>query len=178
MKINTLSKCLCAAILICIAGCSSSAEKAAQDFLELNKTNVAKVRTCFILYAYRNQMEAPKNQEELLEFLESGKVDRNLKRAGINPEAIDQIFVSERDGQPLKIRWGSKLSQSGDSPIAFETTGVGGVRLVAADKIIEAATDEQYDRLWSGKYSSMPNAREIDKLEEEMAGDEEAAIAK
>jgi len=37
-------------------------------------------------------------------------------------------------------------------PIAFESVGVDGVRLVAADVVLEVRNDDEYEDLWNGIY--------------------------
>jgi len=124
----------------------------AAEFREKNKTHVAKVSTCFKIYGSRNGNQGPENQEELVEFLKGERVAKNLERLGVNPEEIDAIFVSERDGKPLKIKWGVKMNPEDPKPIAFETVGVDGIRLVGADVVLEVEDEDEYEDLWNGVY--------------------------
>jgi hypothetical protein len=53
--------------------------------------------------------------------------------ANIDPKAIDDVFVSERDKQPFVIVYGTSISRlSGDSKevLAYEKTGVNGKHLL------------------------------------------------
>lgn len=123
-------------------------------FKEKNSTNVAKIATTFQIFASRNGQKAPASEEELKTFLKSGAVDKNLERAGIPVADIDSIFISERDGKPLKVRYDIKMDPDRPTPIAFETVGVDGVRLVAADVVIEVEDDARYNELMEGTYES------------------------
>jgi hypothetical protein len=53
-------------------------------------------------------------------------------------------------------------------PIAFETVGVDGIRLVGADVIVEVDNDEEYEKMWNGDYVSLS-----DQLREKFADDEQ-----
>lgn len=147
---------VCGALLTCVAviasvGCDNNPSLA--KLKEINKTNVAKVKTCFVIFDSRKG-KSPESKEELLEFLRGGSVDRNLERIDITQENLEEIFVSERDGKPLKIRWGLKMNPERLMPIAFEEEGIDGVRLVAADVVVEVDNDEEYEKMWNGEYVS------------------------
>lgn len=141
---------LIAVFAIPMVGCGGDA--GLSEFKERNKTNVAKVATSFKIFASRNQQKAPKDQAELVAFLAEDRVKKNIERLGIDPDEIEAIFVSDRDGQPLKIKWGIEMDPENTLPIAFETVGVDGVRLVAADVVLEVSDDKEYEDLWNGIY--------------------------
>lgn len=132
-----------------LSGCFS--RSGLSEFKERNKTNVAKVSTCFKIYASRNG-KSPESQEQLVAFLSEERVAKNLERLGVDPNDLESIFVSDRDGEPLKIRWGVKWDPDMPIPVAFETVGVDGVRLVGADTVVEVSDDSEYEELWQGNY--------------------------
>lgn len=137
-----------------LLGCGSEEARLLKEVKDLNETSVMKMRACFEMYASRNGRKYPESREELVAFLTSGQVDANLERIGVDPAAIDDIFTSQRDGQPLKVRYGIQYNPNKPQPIAFETTGVEGVRLVSADVLIEVDNDQDYEKLWEGEYVS------------------------
>ena len=137
-------------LLFVLVGCGDDRSRGMASLKNLNKTNVMKVRTCFLIYHSRF-FTTPKNKEELLELLQSGSVDKNLQRIGIDPENIEEIFTSERDGEPIKIQWNVKMVKDVLGPVAFESVGVDGVRLVAAGSLLEVDNDQEYEQLWSGE---------------------------
>jgi hypothetical protein len=55
--------------------------------------------------------------------------------AEANVTNVDDLFVSERDGQPLLVKYADKSAPAkpldADTVIAYEQTGIGGSRLVA-----------------------------------------------
>jgi len=143
-------------LVVFTIGCGDPKGALMAELKELNKYNVAKARACVVLYASRHDEKGPKNKEELMAFLNEGSVDRNLEYIGIDKNDIESIFTSERDGQPLKIKWGGRHDPDKPKPLAFEVEGVEGVRLVAAEVVKEVDSDEEYDKLWAGKYSFGP----------------------
>ena len=64
---------------------------------------------------------------------------------------IDELFVSERDGQPFKIRWGMVSRVRGPSqPVIFEAEGVEGKRQVGfTSSKMQEVDSAEYDRLWT-----------------------------
>jgi hypothetical protein len=77
---------------------------------------------------------------------------KKLARIGVDPQAFDALFVSDRDGQPFKIRYGVPGSARGSrEPVIFESQGVDGKWQVGfLDMDVREADDEEYERLWSG----------------------------
>jgi len=146
---STLNVMLVAVLIVPMLGCG---EDILSEFKEKNKTHVAKVATSFKVFASRNGQKSPESQAELVAFLKEPRVAKNIERMGIDPNAIEKIFVSDRDGEPLKIKWGITMDPEGTPPIAFETVGVDGVRLVAADVVLEVSDDDEYEDLWNGIY--------------------------
>ena len=169
MNLNQSFQAACMLLLSCflVTGCGDAQSAALQTVKEINKTNVGKVRTCFVIFNSRNG-RAPNDQEELVAFLKGGTVDKNLERIEITSDTVDKIFTSERDGEPLKIKWGVKMGDEATVPIAFETVGVDGIRLVGADVIVEVDNDEEYEKMWNGDYVSLS-----DQLREKFADDEQ-----
>ncbi|MBA3484608.1 MAG: hypothetical protein H0T51_22620 [Pirellulales bacterium] len=66
----------------------------------------------------------PKDEGEFKEAI--GKSDVDLK--ALKVESLDELFVSERDGQPMVVAYGP--SPFGVDVVAYEQTGVNGMRQV------------------------------------------------
>lgn len=96
-----------ALLTVSVIGCGRSDGLSA--FKEKNKTNVAKVSTCFKIYGSRNGPQAPQDKDELVAFLKTPRVAKNLERLEIDAENLESIFISQRDGQPLKTKWGGNI---------------------------------------------------------------------
>ncbi len=117
--------------------------------VEYNSTNVRRLRTAYNIYARLNGIKGPASEEEFKEFMKSDLTAKiRLERIGVQVEDFDEIFVSERDGKPFKVRYGLKGSQ--DHAVVFEEEGIDGRRFIAFWDPVEVDGDE-YDRYWAGK---------------------------
>ena len=76
----------------------------------------------------------------------------------VDPNALDKLFISERDGQPFKIRYGVLGSAMGSSaPVIFESAGDSKGRLVGFLDMQQREVDEsEYKSLWSATASQAP----------------------
>ncbi len=128
-----------------MVGCGSGVKTVA----DLNNTNIMRLHSAYKIYMNSNSMRGPKSEEELKEFLTSNNTAKALlKRMNITPEDVPGFFVSERDNQPFKVRWG--LNGVADHAIVFEDTGIDGMRMVALSKPREL-DDSEYEGYWSGE---------------------------
>jgi len=135
-------------------GCGKG-DQIADDVAKANKNNVSKVASCYALFLMRNNFKGPKNKEELVKMIQDPAVAGNMEMIGVDTSNVDEIFISERDNEEIKVRWGVKGSSLGtNEPISFESTGVGGVRLVCfATGVLEEVEDDQtYNDMFAGKY--------------------------
>lgn len=162
MTIHLLAKSACPSLLACafiacIVGCGSSNN--ADDMLaDMNDSNIKRVANAYSMFQFRNEMKGPKDEAALLSYLQ-GQDDGRLKRVGIDKSKLDELFLSERDKQKFKIRWGVNTQvHAPPDPVVFETEGVDGVRLIAfAGGDVMEADAEQYEKLWKGeKVSDLP----------------------
>lgn len=114
-----------------------------------NSNNIRRLRNCYSMFTELNRYKGPKDKEELLEFLTTDQTAMaRLDRMGITQEDLDGMFVSERDNEPFKVRWG--LNGLDDHACVFEAVGVEGKYMVAFATPRELEKDE-YDDYYSGK---------------------------
>lgn len=142
---------LCMSLLI---GCSSG-DPTKDLVAEMNKTNVQKVAGCYSYFQMQNRFAGPEDKGDLLDIIRDAASAATMEMMGIDPSDAEAIFVSENDGQEIKIRWGVRGSSQGCyEPVAFEATGVDGMRLVAypTGKVEEVTDDQTYNDLFEGKY--------------------------
>ncbi len=133
-------------VLISVSGCSESTPSL--SVADYNKTNIQRLRNAYGLYQ-TSKGRGPKDEEAFKEFLKTDKATAiRLGRMGVTQDMIDGIFISERDGQPFKIRWG--LGSSADHAVVFEAEGVDGKRMVAFYTPRELDKAE-YEAYWTGK---------------------------
>lgn len=118
----------------------------------LNDSNIKRLANLYGVYQFQNDYKGPKDEAAFREFI-SAKNPEHLKRMGVDPSKLDDLFKSERDKQSFKIRWKVNTQARGSSdPVVFEAEGVEGVRLVAftGGELVEADSS-QFDRLWKGE---------------------------
>ncbi len=135
---------------VLLAGCGGA--DANSMIADANDTNVKRLATLYSFFHIRNKYKGPKNEGQLREFIESQDADR-LKRGGIDASKLDELFVSERDGEPFVIRYGVNTVIRGPAlPVVFETTGVDGMRQVGfTNGPMKEVDNDEYDRLMAGK---------------------------
>ena len=116
-----------------------------------NKENIQRLANLYGGYQSRNGWVGPKDKETFLEFIRSIN-PKKLERMGIAASEIDGLFISPRDNEEFKIRYGVKGGMGASAPVVFEVTGLDGKRKVAFTAMRKEEVDaERYDLLWSGK---------------------------
>jgi hypothetical protein len=149
-----LCVCLLAGVLI---GCSSGTDPGSA-IARVNATNIQRLANLYFTFQSQHEWRGPVNEAEFKSYLR--KYDpHKLSRIGVDPNALDKLFISEGDGQPFKIRYGVLGSAMGSSaPVIFESTGDGKRRLVGFLDMQQREVDEsEYDALWSAKPSNAPH---------------------
>jgi hypothetical protein len=143
--------------VLLVNGCGSG-QPTLQD---LNDNNIRRLHSTYKMFMNRHELKGPESEEELKDFLTNNNTAKALlKRMGIESDSIDEIFVSERDGQPFKVRWGVKGIE--DHAIIFEAEGIGGKRMVAFTRTRELDADE-YEGYWSGELKGQKPGQQIDR---------------
>lgn len=114
---------------------------------DVNDTNIKKLRGAYGLFLFQHDLQAPESEEELKAYLRTDAGAKvKLERMGMTLDDIDSIFISERDGQPFKVRYG--LNGLGDHAAVFEAVGIDGKRQVAL-AIPREFDDAEYEQLWN-----------------------------
>lgn len=136
------------ALSIFFAGCGPGNDISSK-MKDGNKENIRRVRNCYSMYLGMHGYKGPKDKEELMNFLKSNeRAAVNLERIGITQEQLDTMWVSERDGEEFKVRWG--LNGMDDHAVVFEAKGVDGKRLVCFAQPQELG-DDDYNGYWTGE---------------------------
>ena len=136
--------------LVAITGCKGA--DAESMIATSNNSNVKRLATLYSYFHIQNRNKGPKNEEQLRAFIEAQDANR-LKRGGIDATKLDELFVSERDGEPFVVRYGVNTVIRGPSlPVVFESTGVDGMRQVGfCNGSMKEVDEDEYDRLMAGK---------------------------
>ncbi len=148
----TLLKTALAALMTCaMVGCGSG-DMVGDAVNNANKTNIARIANVYGMFQMKTPGNpGPKDEAELKKFMQDNQEVVNAM--GI--EDFDAVFTSERDNAPIKVRWGVQGSSRGCyEPVAFETTGVDGVRMVGFCNGTqeEVEDDTTYENMFAGKY--------------------------
>ena len=111
-----------AVLSIVAVGCSASSDSAAM-------TETANLRSIVSLYNYATTKfgRPPANEQEFKQFIAT---EGTTIMERLNVTGPDELFVSERDGQPLVVVYGQRPQGMSRDVIAYEQTGVDGMRQV------------------------------------------------
>lgn len=141
---------LCA-LLVVVAGCGGSDDGTAM-LAQFNSNSMQRLANLYFTFQLDNGLRGPKDEAELRKFI-AGIPAEKLARVGVDPNALDVLFVSPRDEQPYTVRYGVTGSAMGSSePVIFEATGVDGKREVGFLNMTQREVDAaEYETLWSGK---------------------------
>lgn len=139
------------AVLGVLIGCGGEVDPDAA-IAKVNETNIQRLSNLYFAYQMKHDWRGPNEEAAFKDFIRH-YAPRKLERIGIDPDAIDAIFVSERDGQPFQIRYSVVGSPMGSSePVVFEKAGVGGKRMVGFLNMEQREVDgREYNDLWEGK---------------------------
>ncbi len=142
-------------------GCSSRNDRDAA-IARVNDTNIQRLANLYFTYQMKNGWQGPKDEADFREFIGNCN-PRKLTRIGIDPDAIEELFINERDGQPFAIRYSVAGSAMGSSePVIFESVGKKGKRIVGFLNMEQREVDEaEYDNLWAGKLPPAQPARNM-----------------
>lgn len=143
---------LAALLLMAIPSCGSDA---------LTSPTAVKLRALgnfYVDYAInkgnKGDYRGPANEQAFKKHLRDTP-DFNLKHYGLDPNAIDSAFVSERDGESFVILYGITITEiSGTSAplVAHEKTGQNGKRLVVfANAKVEEVDEARLEALMAPK---------------------------
>ena len=141
---------VCFLIAGVFAGCGGGTDPD-KAIARVNETNIQRLANLYFTYQMKNAWQGPADEAEFKKFISSYD-PKKLTRIGIDPSAIDELFVNERDGQPFKIRYSVAGSAMGSSePVIFESVGVDGKRVVGFLNMEQREVDEaEYNDLWAG----------------------------
>lgn len=167
-------------VWLMLAGCIGCSSSSDSEFVKSsNDSNIKKITSAYQLYASRFRYIGPKSKDELINFLKSdSSISKNLEMMEIDPNKVEEYFISDNDGKEFAIRWGVFINPDQDrskEPLVFETEGLNGVRLVMLSnrKILEVKDSEKYNSLLRGKVDSEDGLSDLER-EEDAEGDPNA----
>ena len=123
----------CVVVLVAMAGCGGQSAESVEKRGESSE-NFRVIETAYRA-ALAKTNRAPKNREELTEYLPTGT-------------DAEQLFVSPRDDQPFVIIWGTDLTALMTNPrpvvYGYEADGADGNRFVLTSMGVMELTDEDF----------------------------------
>ena len=149
MRNRTVWRSLAACLLMAVAPAAGCRDPVAQQVAAMNDTNLKKVSSLYRFYQYRNGWQGPKDAAALRAFVERAP-PKKLEMMQVDPAQFDSFLISERDGQPAKVRCGVAIWPTDVQPLVFEATGVNGRRIVVfSNAQTEEVDAARYDTLWA-----------------------------
>jgi hypothetical protein len=135
-------------LLATLSGCkdSVSSEVAAK-----NDSNIKRVANLYGGFQSMHGWRGPGDEKSLKQFAK-GLPDKSLAMMKIDREKLDEVFASERDGKPFKIRFAVQGGPGAVEALVFEQVGVNGKKLVAFNGGYVEDTDEgRFKELQEGR---------------------------
>jgi hypothetical protein len=151
MTKNTVA-CIAAGLLVAASGCS----REAGQIHALNSSNAQRLGNFYAAFQTSHGWQGPKDEAELKTYILAQPADV-LKNMGIDPDKRDEIWTSDRDHKPLKVRWGVQSTFGSLAAVVFEQEGAGGKRQVAFNNTkVEDVDEARYKELWEGRGVAKP----------------------
>ena len=156
MRKTLLRTAAAAALVALLGGCSG---KTAKEVGAMNTSNIQRVANIYSAFQNYKGGRGPKDEAEFKAFIKDFDPEK-LKMMGIDPGNVDGLFVSERDGQPFKVRYKVGGGRGAVAPVVFEQAGAEGKKQVAftGNSKVEDADDATYQKLLAGKAGTEPPA--------------------
>lgn len=149
-----------------ISGCSSEGPDTGQ-IAAVNNSNIQKLTNLYSAFQISRYGPGPKDETEFKHFIKNEMGSYHLGLMQIDANNIDDIFISERDHKPLKVRYGVNGGPGVVNVLVFEEEGLNGKKQVGLNGgTVMEVDDTQYNEMWSGKWhpaktadvNSLPNA--------------------
>jgi hypothetical protein len=152
-RIQLAAAVVAATLLAALSGCTNHV---ASDVAAMNSSNIQRVGNLYAAFQNYHEGRGPKDEAEFKGFVKSFD-SRKLAMMGVDPNNVDSLFTSERDGQPFKLRYKVNGGRGSVDAVVFEQTGEAGKRQVAfTGGTVEDEDNAAYQQLLAGKGPSQP----------------------
>jgi hypothetical protein len=137
-----------------MAGCSRN--KVAEQVAAMNTSNIMRLANIYSAFQNYKAGKGPKDEAEFKTFIKDFDAEK-LRMMGIDPNNLDAVFTSERDGKPFKVRYKVGGGRGSVDAVVFEQQGVEGKKQVGFTGLkVEEVDDATYQKLWGGKGDAGP----------------------
>ncbi len=139
-------------VLVGAVGCSSSSSSDAA-IRSVNNTNLQRLANLYSMHQFKNQFKGPADEAMFREYLAGPDPTKVLESMGVAAGGLDKLFISERDGEPFKIRYGVISGPRGSTEaVIFESKGKLGKRMVGFLNMVQREVeDQEYESLLNPK---------------------------
>jgi hypothetical protein len=142
---------------VLIMGCSS--HDPASRIGEMNDMRIKQLANLYMAHQTRNGSNGPKDEAAFREFIQKKMPAHRLEMMRVDPAKIDELFVSDRDGQPFVIRYGQSGGVMSKTPVVFEKEGKDGTLQVAfTNGQVEEVDSTRYQELLQGGKQAVAGA--------------------
>jgi len=139
------------AILLLLVGCTSS-DEIARTVQAKNDSHIKQSANLYYGYQRTHGWRGPSDESTLKQFTQTALDPKKLVNMTITCDNLDDIFVSERDHEPFRVKYSLEGNPSVASAVVFEDKGIGGQRQVAfSSGTVQVVTDDEYQKLWDEK---------------------------
>jgi hypothetical protein len=146
---------ICTLLLLSL-GCSQSVESRVQN---LNDSHIKQLTNLYFGYQRSHGWQGPKDAAALKDFVKHDMDPTKLEMMKVKVDKLDDLFVSQRDHKPFKIKYSMGGGPGASVAVVFEDTGIEGKRQVGlTGPRIQEVDDAQYDELWNGRSTKGPDA--------------------
>lgn len=138
-------------VVIGTTGCNTSVSPD-DAVAAANSSNIQRVTNLYLAYQANSNWVGPADEAKLKDFIRS-LPESQLTRIGVNLGQLDELFISDRDGQPFKIRYKVVGNVRGsEEPVVFEAEGSGGHRMVGFLNMTQREVDSaEAEAMFVGK---------------------------
>ena len=149
----------CIAVLLVSLGCSAD-RKAASIIAASNDSNIKRLANLYNSYQSRHGSQGPKDEAQFKNYIQNDMPVHRLELMQVDPNNIDGLFSSERDGQPFLVRYGVNAGSGWIVAVVFEQQGKSDGRQVAfTNGTVEMVDEARYQQLLEdpGRSSASPS---------------------
>jgi hypothetical protein len=140
------------AAAVFLAGLNGCGNDTANQVAAMNKSNAQRLGNLYAAHQNYHGGRGPADEAEFKAFIKDFDPAK-LSIMHVDPNDLDKLFTSERDGQPFAIRYQVGGGRGSVDPVVFELGGKDGKKQVGytgggkVDEVDEAT----YSELWAGK---------------------------
>lgn len=142
---------------VVLPGCGTQSNDGDALIKAANASNIRRLTNLYSAFALQHNGRGPKDEKEFRDYIVAIGPER-LGRMGIDPNALDGLFVSERDSKPLVVRYAQK-SQSGRDARPSDKGAAAGIIVV-----------QETDGVDGRRQAGFLGTREVRDLDETQAG--------